>query len=125
MTTIAQIEKELVEEFAAKSTLVCPRIGDRVAVKFEIAEGDKSRIKTFEGLVIAIKNGGNRVTFTVRKESLGTGVERIFPLHSPYLKDIIIKKHHKVRRLAVLPTQLEWKEGTSQANFQKVIHDWM
>ena len=98
MTTIAQIEKELVAEFNAKSKFECPRIGDRVAVKFEIAEGDKSRIKTFEGLVIAIKNGGNRVTFTVRKESLGTGVERIFPLHSPYLKDIIVKKHHKVRR---------------------------
>lgn len=98
MTTIADIEKELVAEMNAKSSHECPRIGDRVAVKFEIVEGEKSRVKTFEGLVIAIKNGGNRVTFTVRKESLGTGVERIFPLHSPYLKEIIIKKNHKVRR---------------------------
>ena len=98
MTTIADIEKELVAEMTAKANHECPRIGDRVAVKFEIVEGDKSRVKTFEGLVIAIKNGGNRVTFTVRKESLGTGVERIFPLHSPYLKEIIVKKHHKVRR---------------------------
>jgi large subunit ribosomal protein L19 len=98
MTTIAQIEKELVTKLAEKNNNACPRIGDRVAVKFEIVEGEKSRVKTFEGLVIAIKNGGNRTTFTVRKESLGTGVERIFPLHSPFLKDIIIKKHHKVRR---------------------------
>ncbi len=98
MTTIAEIEKELVAELTAKGQNTCPRIGDRVAVKFEIVEGDKSRVKTFEGLVIAIKNGGNRVTFTVRKESLGTGVERIFPLHSPFLKEIIIKKNHKVRR---------------------------
>ena len=95
MITISELEKEIGAE---ATTPECPNVGDKVAVKFLIVEGEKSRTKTFEGLVIAVKNGGTRVTFTVRKESLGTGVERIFPLNSPYVTEINIKKRHKVRR---------------------------
>lgn len=98
MITIAELEKELVAENNEKSAHLCPNIGDKVAVKFAIEEGEKSRVKIFEGLVIAIKNGANRVTITVRKETMGTGVERIFPLQSPLLRGIEIKKRHKVRR---------------------------
>ena len=92
MITIAQLENEM------KQDKKMPNIGDRVSVGYEISEGSKSRTQKFDGLVIAIKHGGNRQTFTVRKESLGVGVERIFPLYSPFVKEIEIKKKHKVRR---------------------------
>ena len=92
MITIAELEKELKGEKEA------PKVGDRVSVHYEISEGEKSRIQKFEGLVIAVKNSGHRMTFTVRKESLGVGVERIFPMGSPFVKEIEIKKQHKVRR---------------------------
>ena len=93
MINISDLEKDL-----APSAKTCPRVGDRVRVHNEISEGAKSRIQKFEGLVIAVKNGGVRTTFTVRKESLGVGVERIYPLNSPLVKDIEIVKRHKVRR---------------------------
>ncbi len=74
------------------------RPGDTVAVHYKIREGDRERIQVFEGVVIARKGGGARETFTVRKVSYGIGVERIFPLHSPYIEKIEVKKYGKVRR---------------------------
>ncbi|MBM74507.1 MAG: 50S ribosomal protein L19 [Proteobacteria bacterium] len=94
MVSIAQLEQENI----AESKRVCPNIGDKVSVSVEISEGEKSRIQKFEGLVIAIHKGGPRTTFTVRKETLGIGVERVFPLYSPLVKEIKIKVRHKVRR---------------------------
>jgi large subunit ribosomal protein L19 len=94
MTTIADLEKEYTTQ-NARST---PGIGDRARVHVQIKEGEKSRIQVFEGLVIAVSNGGPRTTFTVRKESFGVGVERIFPLYSPLVTKIEIKARHKVRR---------------------------
>jgi large subunit ribosomal protein L19 len=92
MITLAELEKELTQDKKV------PRAGERVSVHYEISEGEKSRIQKFEGLVIAVKNSGNRVTFTVRKESLGVGVERVFPLYSPFVTQVDILKQHKVRR---------------------------
>ena len=92
MITISELENELVEKRE------CPRVGDRVRVHNEISEGAKSRIQKFEGLVIAVKNGGSRKTFTVRKEALGVGVERVYPLYSPLVKEVEVLKRHKVRR---------------------------
>ena len=74
------------------------RSGDTVAVHYIIKEGDRDRIQVFEGVVIAKKGGGSRETFTVRKISYGVGVERIFPLHSPLVKMIDVKRKGKVRR---------------------------
>ena len=74
------------------------RAGDTVAVHYNIKEGDRRRIQVFEGVVIAKKGGGIRETFTVRKVSYGTGVERIFPVHSPLIEKIEIKRQGKVRR---------------------------
>ena len=59
------------------------KVGDTVKVHFEIIEGKTKRIQIFEGLVIAIKGSGVRKTFTVRKDSYGVGVERVFPVYSP------------------------------------------
>ena len=73
-------------------------IGDTVVVDVLIKDGDKERIQKFEGVVIARKHGGVEETFTVRKISNGVGVERIFPIHSPNVKDIVVTRRGKVRR---------------------------
>ena len=72
--------------------------GDTVKVHVKIKEGDKERIQVFEGVCIAMKHGGNRVTFTVRKISFGHGVERIFPLHSRTIDKVELVRHGRVRR---------------------------
>ena len=75
------------------------RSGDTVKVHLKIKEGSKERIQVFEGLVIAVKHGKTLDgTFTVRKESFGVGVERIFPLHSPRIVKVERVKQSKVRR---------------------------
>ena len=73
--------------------------GDTVTVSWEIAEGDKTRVQDFTGIVIAKKGKEDYKTFTVRKiASGGIGVERIFPLYSPKLKALEVKKKGKARR---------------------------
>jgi len=72
--------------------------GDTVKVYAKIVEGNKERIQIFEGVVLRIKGSGIGATFTVRKISYGTGVERTFLLHSPKLTKIQIAKRAKVRR---------------------------
>jgi large subunit ribosomal protein L19 len=72
--------------------------GDLVKVYTKIIEGDKSRIAAFQGIVIHTKGSGVSKTFTVRKLSAGIGVERIFPLRSPLITKIEIKKKGKVRK---------------------------
>ena len=74
------------------------RSGDTVRINVKIREGDKSRIQVFEGVVIAIKKNGLSSTFTVRKVSVGYGVERIFPLYSPTIQTIEVVKRGRVRR---------------------------
>ncbi len=74
------------------------RIGDTVRVHVKIPEGDKYRIQIFEGVVIARKHGGVSETFTVRKQSFGYGVERVFPLHTPTIEKVDVIRSAKVRR---------------------------
>jgi large subunit ribosomal protein L19 len=93
MNVIDELEKPLLRGDVAKF-----RPGDTIAVHYKIKEGDRERIQIFEGVVIAKKGGGLRETFTVRKVSYGVGVERIFPLHSPLIEKIRIKRKGKVRR---------------------------
>lgn len=82
-----------------KKDLPDVRAGDTVRVEEIIKEGDKEKIQAFEGIVIARKHGKEMgATITVRKEILGVGVERIFPLHSPNIKSIKILKRGKVKR---------------------------
>jgi large subunit ribosomal protein L19 len=74
------------------------RCGDTVRVHYRVVEGDKTRIQVFQGIVIKRKRAGARSTFTVRKVSFGTGVERIFPLHSHRIDKIELASRGVVRR---------------------------
>ena len=73
-------------------------IGDTLKIHYKIIEGKNERVQVFEGLCIAIKRGGVRKTFTVRKISYGVGVERTFPLNSPRIQKIEISRRGRVRR---------------------------
>ena len=92
MNTIDAIEQTQLQE---RPDL---RPGLTVRVHVKIREGEKERIQVFEGVVIAIRRGGSRSTFTVRKISFGQGVERTFPLHSPAIDKIEIGRAARVRR---------------------------
>jgi len=72
--------------------------GDRVKVHFQVIEGTRSRVQVFEGVVIKRQGHGARETFTVRKQSFGVGVERMFPLHSPKIDRIELAARGDVRR---------------------------
>ena len=74
------------------------RPGDTLKVHVKVVEGNRSRIQVFAGTVIARDGGGVQETFTVRKSSFGTGVERTFPLHSPIIDKIEVDRHGAVRR---------------------------
>ena len=73
-------------------------VGDTVRVDVRIKEGDKERIQAFEGTVIAKKHGGISETFTVRRVSYGVGVERVFPVNSPFVEKVTVVRSGKVRR---------------------------
>jgi large subunit ribosomal protein L19 len=73
-------------------------VGDTVNVHLRVVEGEKERIQQFEGICLNRRGSGSSETFTVRKISEGTGVERIFPLHSPRIEKIEVTRRGKVRR---------------------------
>jgi large subunit ribosomal protein L19 len=75
--------------------------GDTVTVHYKIKEGNKERIQQFRGVVIQRNGSGNTETFTVRKMSGNIGVERIFPITSPFIDKIEVNKHGKVRRAKI------------------------
>jgi large subunit ribosomal protein L19 len=77
------------------------RAGDTVTVTYRIVEGNKERLQKFRGVVIQRKGEGATQTFTVRKMSDNVGVERIFPISSPFIQDIEINKAGKVRRARI------------------------
>ena len=78
----------------------CPDFvpGDTVVVHVKVKEGDRERLQAFEGVCIARRNRGVNSSFTVRKVSYGEGVERVFPLYSPQLAKIDLKRKGVVRR---------------------------
>lgn len=72
--------------------------GDNITVSYKITEGNKERIQEFRGDVIQVRGAGTSKMFTVRKISSGVGVERVFPLYSPYVDGITVNKIGQVRR---------------------------
>ena len=93
MNTIDVVEKESMKENVPQF-----KVGDSVDVHVKTIEGDKERIQIFNGMVIRRKGSGVRETFTVRRIVQGEGVERIFPVHSPNVADVVVKKSFKTRR---------------------------
>ncbi|MDR0589735.1 MAG: 50S ribosomal protein L19 [Spirochaetaceae bacterium] len=91
-------EIRAIEASQMKTELDVFHIGDTVKVHFKIVEGKNERIQVYEGLVIAIKNSRIGKTFTVRKNSYGVGVERVFPIHSPRIARVELMRPGKVRR---------------------------
>ncbi len=85
-------------EFAAGTEVPKFGAGDTINVSYKIKEGTKERIQNFRGVVIQVKGSGPTKMFTVRKMSGNIGVERIFPLNSPFIDSIEVSKRGKVRR---------------------------
>lgn len=86
------------QQLITKTNVPDFRAGDTVTVNYKIKEGDKERVQQFTGVVIQIHGDGNVKTFTVRKISNGVGVERIFPLYSPFIESIKVEKKGEIRR---------------------------
>jgi len=93
MSTISEIEDSYTKDEIPKFN-----IGDTVDVHIKIKEGDRERIQIFTGTVIGRKGSKTRETFMVRRVVAGEGVERVFPLHSPVIDKIIVRRRGKVRR---------------------------
>lgn len=94
MDLINVVEKE----FAVESNHPQFGAGDTVTVSYKIKEGSKERIQKFRGVIIQVRGSENTKTFTVRKMSGNIGVERIFPVNSPFIDSIEVNKHGSVRR---------------------------
>ncbi len=86
------------EAFATKKEFPAFKSGDTITVAYRIKEGNKERIQQYRGVVIRISGHGDKKRFTVRKMSENVGVERIFPLDSPFIESITLNKVGKVRR---------------------------
>ena len=93
----------LVEKSSLKAEVPQFEVGDTVDVHCRILEGDKERIQIFNGLVIARAGSGSRETFTVRRIVQGEGVERKFPLHSPRIAKVEVKRRRHPPGQALLP----------------------
>lgn len=89
---------KMIAQNSMKNELPKFNIGDTVRVDVNIKEGERQRIQAFEGTVIARRGSGVAETFTVRRIAYGVGVERVFPINSPNVKDIKVIRRGKVRR---------------------------
>ena len=89
------------EAFASGVEMPKFRSGDTISVYYKIREGNKERIQVFKGVVIQIKGCGVNKRITVRKMSNNVGVERIFPINSPFIEKVEVNRYGKVRRARI------------------------
>jgi large subunit ribosomal protein L19 len=95
---IAELEAAEAQRLLAKRSIPEFQPGDTLRVNVRIKEGERERVQAYEGVCIARAGGGVHESFTVRKISFGEGVERIFPLMSPMIESIEVKRRGAVRR---------------------------
>ncbi len=95
------------------------KAGDTITVHYKIKEGEKERVQQFQGIVLQRKGSGATETFTVRKISNGVGVERIFPINSPFVDKIEINKKGQVRRARIF--YLRELKGKSARIKEKIV----
>ena len=98
MNVIEELEKEEADRLTAGKKIPNFSPGDTVRVNVRIKEGERERIQAFEGVCIGRSGGGLQENFTVRKISFGEGVERVFPVLSPMIESIEVKRRGAVRR---------------------------
>jgi large subunit ribosomal protein L19 len=98
MNVIEQLENEEVARLLAGKKIPYFQAGDTVRVNVKIKEGDRERVQAYEGVCIGRSGGGLQENFTVRKISFGEGVERVFPVLSPMIDSIEVKRRGAVRR---------------------------
>ena len=98
MNVIQQLEHEEEQRLTANRPTPDFRPGDTLRVNVRIREGERERVQAYEGVCIARAGGGINESFTVRKISFGEGVERVFPLVSPMIESIEVKRRGAVRR---------------------------
>jgi len=98
MNMIQELEREEADRLKAVRATPDFRPGDTVRVNVRIREGERERVQAYEGVCIARSGGGVNESFTVRKISFGEGVERIFPVLSPMIESIEVKRRGVVRR---------------------------
>lgn len=123
-----KILREIQQDLGKKNALPDFKAGDTITVNYKIKEGNKERVQQFQGVVIQV-NGGKRAdgTFTVRKISNGIGVERIFPVSSPYIESVEVNKRGSVRRAKIFYMRkltgkaTRIKERIAQANEETAV----
>ena len=93
--------KEIINDLVEAPNFPDFSVGDTISVSYKIKEGNKERTQQFQGVVIQRRGSGNTETFTIRKMSGNIGVERIFPVFSPFLDEIKIIKKGSVRRARI------------------------
>ncbi|WP_306015114.1 50S ribosomal protein L19 [Oceanicaulis sp. MMSF_3324] len=98
MNLIQQLEQEEAARVLGDKKIPEFSPGDTLSVNVWIREGDRQRVQRFDGVCIARSGGGLNENFTVRKISFGEGVERVWPVHSPLIESIEVKRKGKVRR---------------------------
>ncbi len=98
MNVIEELEKEEAARLTAGRKMPVFAPGDTVRVNVRIKEGERERVQAYEGVCIARSGGGLQESFTVRKISFGEGVERVFPVLSPMIESIEVKRRGAVRR---------------------------
>jgi large subunit ribosomal protein L19 len=98
MNVIEQLQKQEVDRLTATRKIPDFQAGDTLRVNVKIKEGERERVQAYEGVCIARAGKGIDESFTVRKISFGEGVERLFPLHSPNIDSIEVKRRGVVRR---------------------------
>ena len=111
------------EAFATRKEHPAFKSGDTVTISYRIKEGNKERIQQYRGVVIRISGEGDKKRFTVRKMSENVGVERMFPIESPFIEQIVVNKVGRVRRsklyylrnLTGKKARIKEKRGTATA----------